>query len=62
MFRRVFLDHWMSIFPLVAFVTAATIYAWIAVKALRMKSAQVEHFALLPFNEDLPVSHHDSEV
>jgi hypothetical protein len=62
MFRRILLDHWMSIFPLVSFVVAASIYGWISVKAIRMRGEQVDRFALLPFNEDLPPSHHESKV
>ena len=62
MFRRILLDHWMLIFPLVSFVAAATIYAWISIKAIHMRGEQVERFALLPFSDDLPASHHDTKV
>ena len=61
MFRRVLLDNWMAIFPLVAFLTAAAVYAIITYKALRMRSTQIDRFAQLPFN-DQPATSHDAEV
>ena len=50
MFRRVILENWMSIFPLVAFVTAACVYGLISLKAIRMRSDQIERFGNLPFD------------
>ena len=58
MFRRILLDHWMALFPLVAFVTAASVYVSITYRALRMRSSQVERFANLPFN-DQPDARHE---
>lgn len=61
MFRRVLLDNWMAIFPLVAFLTAATVYVIIAYKTFRMQGAQANRFAQLPFN-DQPATSHDAEA
>lgn len=57
MFRRVLLDHWMAIFPLVAFITAASVYLMITYKALRMRRPQIDRFAHLPFNDESETSH-----
>ncbi len=51
MFRRIILDHWMSIFTLTAFITALSIYLSITWRALRMPRAQRERFAQLPLND-----------
>lgn len=51
----------MAIFPLVAFVTAGTVCAFIAYKALRMGQTQIDHFAALPFNDQPPIRH-DAEL
>ena len=51
MFRRLILEHWMSIFTLTAFVTALSIYLSITWSALRMPRAQRDHFANLPLND-----------
>lgn len=51
MFKRLLFDHWVAIFPLVAFITAASIYATISWCALRMKRTQVDQLANLPFND-----------
>ena len=51
MFRRIILEHWMSLFTLVAFVTALSIYLSITWRALRMPRAQRDRFAHLPLND-----------
>jgi hypothetical protein len=51
MFRRLILDHWMSIFTLTAFSTALSIYLACAWSALRMPRAQRERFARLPLED-----------
>ena len=47
------------IFPVVAFITAASIFAFFVWRALRMKRGQVERFENLPFNDENP-SRHDT--
>ncbi|MCU0791664.1 MAG: hypothetical protein MUE42_02155 [Opitutaceae bacterium] len=52
MFRRLILEHWMSLFTLVAFSTALSIYLTCAWRALRMPREQRERFARLPLADD----------
>jgi hypothetical protein len=52
MFRRLIFEDWVMIFPLVAFITASTIYVTITWRALRMKRPQIDRMAQLPFNSD----------
>ncbi len=52
MFRRLIFEDWVMIFPLVAFITASTIYLTITWRALRMKRPQIDQMASLPFNDD----------
>lgn len=61
MFRRIILDNWVAIFPLVSFITAAAVYVTITYKALRMRRGQIDRFAQLPFN-DQPEAPHDNAV
>ena len=51
----------MVIFPLVAFLTAASVYAFIAYKAVRMRGPQIDHLANLPFS-DQSETHHDAKL
>ena len=62
MFRRLALADSATIFSIVAFVTAAAIFLFIAWRALRMPRAQIDRFANLPFNSDSEAAHHDSKV
>ena len=52
MFRRVLLENWMSIFPLIAFVTAASVYLTFFFKSLRMRGPQSDRFSQIPFSEE----------
>jgi hypothetical protein len=54
MFRRLLLEETATLFTVVAFVTAASIYGGIAWRALRMKRAQLDRFARLPFATATP--------
>lgn len=60
MFKRFVYEDWVMIFPVVAFVTAACIFAYFLHQALRMKRNKVERFARLPFNEENPSRHEPS--
>ena len=51
MFRRLVLEHWMSVFTLIAFSTALSIYLSITWRALRMTPVQRERFARLPLDD-----------
>ncbi|MCS6243762.1 MAG: hypothetical protein H2172_07905 [Opitutus sp.] len=61
MFHRIFFENWVSLFPLVALITALSIYATIFYRALRMKAPQIEHFAHLPFESETSVSADESK-
>jgi len=64
MFRRLIFDDWVVIFPLVAFITAASVYACLTWRALRMRPAQISRFSHLPFNDEtsrLATRHDDAE-
>jgi hypothetical protein len=57
MFRRFLIEDWMSVFTIIAFVTALSVYLTIFYRALRMRRPQIEHFARLPLqDDDQPVS------
>jgi hypothetical protein len=61
MFHRIIFDDWVVIFPLVAFITAVSVYATLTWRALKMRPAQLNHFENLPFNDEpsRPASEHD---
>jgi hypothetical protein len=62
MFKRLLLDDSATIYVLVAFVTAATIFVTITWRALRMPRTQVDHFANLPFTPDTDAGRHDTHA
>jgi len=61
MFHRIIFENWVCVFPLVAFITAASIYATIFYRALRMKTVQIDHFSQLPFAAEASVSSDESK-
>lgn len=61
MFRRLVFEDTASLFTLIAFVTAATIYVAFTWRALRMKRPQVTRFENLPFDTATPSARHESE-
>lgn len=52
MFKRLMLDDTTAIVTVVAFLTAATIYAGAVWRAFRMKRPQVERLASIPLADD----------
>ncbi len=52
MFDRIIYADWHVVFPVVAFLAAAGIFAAICWRALRMKRGEVERFARLPLEDD----------
>lgn len=60
MFKRLIYDDWMMIFPVVALLAAAFVFAYFLHQALRMNRSKVERFASLPFNEENPHRHETS--
>ena len=61
MFHRIIFENWVCVFPLVAFITAASIYATIFYRAIRMKTGQIEHFSQLPFAAEATVPSDESK-
>jgi hypothetical protein len=60
MFRRLLFVNWISLFSLVAFITAASVYVTIFYRAIRMKRAQIDRFSNLPFESENQVSPDES--
>lgn len=57
MFRRLVFEDSAVFFTIVAFITAVSIFAGCAWRALRMKPAQAERLAQLPFETATPSAH-----
>ncbi len=60
MFRRLIFEDWVSLFPLIALITAGSVYATIFVRAVRMKRPQVDRLSSLPFETEIPASKDES--
>jgi hypothetical protein len=60
MFRRLSLPDDATVFTIVAFVTALTIYLLITWRALRMQRGQLSKFEQLPFQVETPSARHES--
>jgi hypothetical protein len=56
MFRRLVIEDSTALVTIIAFLTAATIYAAFAWRALRMKPSQLTHFSNLPFATPTPAT------
>ena len=50
MFKRLILENWMAIFPLVAFAVTATVYLLGVVRAARLTKDQSDKLAKLPLD------------
>ncbi len=61
MFRRLAFESSATLFTIVAFVAAASIYVTFAWRALRMKRPQVAHFENLPFQTATPSARHEPD-
>ncbi len=60
MFDRIVYADWHVVFPIVAFLAAAGIFAVLSWRALRMTRADVDRFARLPLEDDAtPASRHE---
>jgi len=62
MFKRLILEESATLFTLVAFLTASTIFLTIGWRALRMKRPQLARFENLPFATETPAARHDTDV
>jgi hypothetical protein len=58
-FKRLIFEDSAALFTIAAFITAVSIYVTIGWRALRMKRAQIERFAHLPFDIETPAARHD---
>lgn len=61
MFRRLLFEDWVSLFPLIALITAGSVYATIFYRAIRMKRAQIDRFARLPLETETSVTTDESQ-
>jgi len=61
MFRRLFFEDWVSLFPLIGLITAGSVYATIFYRALRMKRAQIDRFARLPLETETSITTDESK-
>ncbi len=52
MFERIIYEDWHVVFPIAAFIVAATFFAVMSWHALRMKRPQVDRLARLPLEDD----------
>jgi hypothetical protein len=61
MFRRLLFEDWVSLFPLIALITAGSVYATIFYRAIRMKRPQIDRMSSLPFESENSVSADESK-
>jgi hypothetical protein len=59
MFQRLILEDSAALYTIAAFSVAASIFLAVAWRALRMRRAQVDRFAQLPFETATPASQHE---
>jgi hypothetical protein len=52
MLRRIIYEDWQLIFPVVALAVASLVYLAAAWRATKMKPAQVDRLANLPFEKE----------
>jgi hypothetical protein len=62
MFRRLIFEDTATLFTIVAFITAVSIFVSISWRALRMKRPQLAHFENLPFATSTPAARHDADT
>ena len=51
MFKRVILEEWASVVPILAFVTLFTVFLVTTLRAIRLSPEQRSHMADLPLTE-----------
>ena len=60
MFRRLFFENWISLFSLIAFITALSVYVTIFYRAIWMNRKQIDRFSKLPFESEKSVTPDES--
>ncbi len=61
MFHRILFENWVCLFPIIALITAGSVYATIFYRAIRMKPAQIDRFAQLPFESETSLTLNESK-
>ena len=61
MFRRLVFENHATLFTIIAFITASSIYLFFAWRALRMNRPQVARFENLPFDTPTPSARHEAD-
>ena len=56
MFKRILVEDWALMIPIISFVIFAVVFAAVTVRALRISKAEREHLAALPLDERSPSS------
>jgi hypothetical protein len=57
MFKRIFVEEWMLMVPIISFVIFAVVFAAVTWRALRISKSEREHLAALPLDDTPPNSH-----
>lgn len=52
MFKRVLLEDWHVLIPLISFGTLFAIFVLVIYRTLRMKKDRIDHFANMPLEEE----------
>ncbi len=52
MFKRVFVEDWALVIPIVSFCIFAVVFAAVTIRALRLSKAERERLAALPLESD----------
>jgi hypothetical protein len=54
MFKRIVLDDWTVVMPIIAFFFTASVFAYTTVRALKLSKGRREQLANLPLNDSPP--------
>ncbi|WP_265594309.1 hypothetical protein [Haloferula sp. BvORR071] len=52
MFKRVILEEWASIVPMIAFAVLALVFIVATIRALKMKPGDREHLSRMPLSDE----------
>ena len=62
MFKRVILEDWHQILPLIGFGIIFVIFIFLSIRAILMKKKDVERLAKLPLEDEADVPEEKSEI
>jgi len=57
MFKRIILEEWTLVMPIVAFFFTAAVFAYTTVRALKLSKDRREELANLPLSDSAPKNH-----